>query len=415
MSVEIISVGSEFIVQDYRNTRIAAIANLLLEAGLEIDYVCAVSDQEDRVEDLLRQAISRSNLIFVSGGALSGEYDTLKKLLTRILKKRLVLNERILGTIKERFREQGEVMPRTAEKFALVPHETNVLENEIGTLPGFLFADENTHVVLLPDNAAEIERMLRLHVLPRIDAKTFQSGATRRVILKTCGMTPETIKDHLKRIERENLRHVLSYVRNGEETSVIITVRSDIPTEVEQKLEGIEQHVRKILGDAVYGSGAQTLEEVVGDLLTEQQKTVALAESCSGGLIANKLTNIAGSSAYFERGVVTYSNDAKITMLDVSPHILESHGAVSAETAVAMAEGARWLARTTFGLAVTGIAGPSGGTAAKPVGLVYIALAAEEAKTHWKRYHFSGSRLSVKHQTAQAALDMLRQQLIHSK
>jgi len=166
------------------------------------------------------------------------------------------------------------------------------------------------------------------------------------------------------------------------------------------------------LGNYLYGTGSQSLEEVVGKLLMQQNATLALAESCTGGLIAHKLTNVPGSSQYFERGVVSYSNEAKISLLDVSPNILEEHGAVSAETAISMAEGIRWIAQTSYGLAVTGIAGPSGGTPTKPVGLVYIALAVNGAETQWKKYQFSGDRISVKTSTAQTALNMLRHQLL---
>ncbi len=400
--------GSEFIIKDYRNDRIATIAKHLLDIGIEVDYVSAVSAQEDRLEEILRQAIARSTLIFAIGGILSGEYDVIKKLLTRILKKRLVLNYRILDTIKEQYARQGDVMPRTAEKLALVPSEAEVIENEAGTMPGFLFTKENTHVALLPGNAPEISVMLQKHIIPRLDIKTFRIGMVKTFIIKTCGIPASTVKEQLKQIEREHLRQVLNYITDGEETSIIVTLRGDRPQEIEGELENIEQQIRTTLGNIVYGTGSQTLEEVVGSLLVKQKKTAALAESCTGGLISHKLTNIPGSSEYFDRGVVSYSNEAKMTLLDVSPNLIEKYGAVSAETAVAMAEGVRWLARTSFGLAVTGIAGPSGGTPTKPVGLVYIALASDQAHTQWKKFNFSGDRLSIKNRTAQAALNMLR-------
>jgi nicotinamide-nucleotide amidase len=220
------------------------------------------------------------------------------------------------------------------------------------------------------------------------------------------------VKEWLKIIDRANRYHTISYVTNCEETSVIVTVKGDVQSFVDSKLEKIESQIRKKLGNYIYGKGAQTLEEVVGSLLTERKQTLALAESCTGGLISNMLTNVPGSSEYFEQGVVSYSNAAKVSLLDVSPTVLEKHGAVSAETAIAMAEGVRWLAQTSFGLAVTGIAGPSGGTAKKPVGLVYIALASDQADTQWRRYRFPGDRLMIKTRAAQTALDMLRQHLI---
>ena len=412
MSVEIISVGSEFILQDYRNSGIASIANQLLETGIEIDYVSSVSAQESRLEEILRQAIERSNLIFVLGQVVSGEYDVSKKLLTRILKKRLVLNYKLLDSIKHEFQERGEVMPRSAERQALVPTDADMLENEKGGMPGFLFNDEHARVVLMPGKPEEIDVMLTQHILPRLDPKSFRFGAVSGMVFKSCGLPLEKVKEYLKGVDRDPLSQVLNYVSDGEETSIIVTVKGDIQTDVDSRLKSVKAQVKKKLGHYIYGTGSQSLEEVVGKLLLKQKQTLALAESCTGGLIASKLTNIAGSSKYFERGVVSYSNEAKISLLDVSPNVIERHGAVSPETAVAMAEGIRWIAQTSYGLAVTGIAGPSGGTREKPVGLVYIALAFDGAETQWKRCHFSGDRLTIKNRAAQTALDMLRHQLL---
>lgn len=412
MPVEIISVGSEFIIQNYRNSGIATIANQLLEAGIEVDYVSSVSAQESRLEEILRQAIERSRLIFVIGGVVSGEYDISKKLLTRVLKKRLVLSYKILDKIKQEFRARDEIMPRAAEKQALVPTDAEILENEQGNMPGFLFFKDHLHVVLLPENPQEIDFMLKQHILPRLDPKTFRFGSVSGFIVKTCGLAPSRLKDYLKGFDRESRDQTVSYVADGEETSIIVTVKGDLPGDVGNRVKAAEKQLHKRLGKYVYGTGSQTLEEVVGRLLIDLKQTLALAESCTGGLISSKLTDIPGSSEYFERGVVTYSNEAKISLLDVSPNTIDRHGAVSSETAVAMAEGIRWIAQTSYGLAVTGIAGPSGGTPSKPTGLVYIALASDGAETQWKKCQFSGDRLTIKTRAAQTALDMLRLQLL---
>ncbi len=409
VAVEIISVGSGYIVQRYHNSSVAVIANRLLETGVEVDYVSSVVGQEAQLEEVLRQAIERSGLIFVVGGVSSGDYDVTKKLLTRVLKKRLVLNYRILDTIKDQYTTQGEEMPRHAEKRALVPTDAEILTNEAGTVPGFLFTQADAHVVLLPGNSHELDVMLKQHILPRLDSKTFRVGSIGACVLKTCGMTIKEIKDALRTLERAYRRYKIDYVSDCEETSIIITLRGDGSSFVDSTLDSVESKIRKKLGSYVYGTGAQTLEEVVGERLKERDQTVALAESCTGGMIASKLTNIPGCSAYFERGVVSYSNAAKMSLLDVSPNVIEKYGAVSAETAVAMAEGVRWIAQTTYGLSVTGIAGPDGGTQDKPVGLVYIALASEQGKTQWHRYTFEGDRWMVRIRAAQTALNLLRQ------
>ena len=415
MSAEIISVGSEFIIQDARNNGVAIIARQLLEAGIEADYVSFASGQESRLEDILRQAVERSNLIFILARVISGEYDAAKRLITRILKKRLLLNYKLLDAIQAEYEARGEAMPTAAEKQALVPTEAELIENPKGRVPGLVFSHEEKSVILLPAAPEQIEPMLKLRILPRLDPKTVRMGAVNGMILKTCGASLTKIKDLLKGIEREGGSQMLNYVEDGEDISIILTVKGEMQSEVESRLKSLEEHIRKKLEHAVYGTGAQTLEEVVGGLLLEKKRTLALAESCTGGLIAHRLTNIPGSSAYVERGVVAYSNAAKMSLLDVSPNIIERHGAVSAETAAAMAEGVRWLAQTSYGLAVTGIAGPGGGSPSKPVGLVYLAVASEAGGTHWRKCLFTGDRLEIKTKTAQTALNMLREELLNAK
>lgn len=415
MPVEIISVGSEFIIQDARNNSVAVIARQLLDAGIEVDYISFVSGQENRLEDILRQAIGRSNLIFIVAKVLSGEYDTAKKLLTRVLKKRLILNYKLLDAIKAEYDARGDTMPPTAEKQALVPTEAEMLDNEKGRTPAFLFAHEQNSVILLPGQPDEIEQIVKQRILPRLDPKTFRFGVVNGMILKTCGLPLSSMKELLKSIDREGGQQYINYVEDGEEISIILTVKGEIQTDVESRLRLMNEQIVKKLERYIYGVGAETLEEVVGRLLTDRKATVALAESCTGGLIAHKLTNVPGSSAYVERGVVAYSNDAKMSLLDVSPNIIERHGAVSAETAVAMAEGIRWLSQTTYGVAVTGIAGPSGATPNKPVGLVFIAVASDNHGTQWRKCQFPGDRLEVKTRTAQTALDMLRGELLREK
>lgn len=411
-SVEIISIGSEYILQQEQTSGVTTVARRLFEMGVKVDYASAVIGQEAKLEEVLRQSIERAALIFVVSGVSADEYDLAKKLLTRVLKKRLILNYKMLDKIKAHFARQGEEMPRSAEKQALVPNDAEILENDVGASPGFLFTQGDAHVILLPGPPHELEPMLRTHILPRLEAKTFRQETAGTVVFQTCGLALPTLKEWLKSIERQNWHHALNYVTDGEETTIIVTVKEDLQADVQATLAAMEVQIRKKLGHYLYGKGGQTLEQVVGGLLTEKKQTVAVAESCTGGLIASKLTDIPGSSQYFERGVVSYSNAAKISLLDVSPDIIAQHGAVSAETALAMAEGVKWLAQTSFGLAVTGIAGPDGGTAQKPVGLVYIALAAAQTETQWRRYQFAGDRRMIRNRAAQTALDLLRQRLI---
>lgn len=410
--IEIISVSQDLISGQASNPGIGVIARELLQAGVEVDYATLVGSREENLEEALRQALLRSSLIFILGGLGSNRYDITKKILSRVLNKRLVLDYKILDKIKERFQRRGEVMPRTEEKQALILAETEVLENPIGIAPGFLFMQDGIIIVALPGDLAEIKAFWSREVLPRLNLEGLKKEPSGTLIFKTCGLAESTLDDWLRSIVRSQEDLNISLIPYGEEIEILIGLKGESPEELDGLRQEIEHKIKRKLGSYLYGAGEQTLEEVVGSLLLTHQKTLAVAESCTGGLLCHLITNVGGSSQYFERGIISYSNEAKISLLDVSLQIIREKGPVSAEAAVAMAEGARWISQASLGLATTGIAGPTGGTLEKPVGLVYIALAAEGRETKFERFYFQGDRGSIKLRAAQRGLDMVRRHLL---
>ena len=409
--VEIISVGQDLLSGQTPSLGAAVIARGLLQAGVEVDYTTFVGNQEDYLEEALRQALVRSNLIFVLSGSGSARYDYIKKVLSRVLNKRLVLDYKVLDKIKERFHKRGEAMPRAEEKQALVLSETEILENRLGLSPGFLFKQDEVVVIALPGDPGEIKAIWAEEISPRLDLEAFKKRPSRILTLKTCGLAESTLDDWLRNLVRNQGNYTLNLIPYGEEIEILVEVRGESLEEVEALQKDLEYKLRRKLGGYLYGVDDQTLEGAVGALLTMHRKTLAVAESCTGGLVCHKLTNVGGSSQYFDRGVVSYSNEAKISLLDVSLEVIREKGPVSAEAAVAMAEGVRWISQTSLGLAITGIAGPEGGTPEKPVGLVYVALAAEGKETRFERFYFHGDRSSIKLRAAQMALDMVRRHL----
>jgi len=325
------------------------------------------------------------------------------------LNRPLDLHEDIVRTIEERFRRRGKTMPSTNRKQAEVIRGAEVLSNPAGTAPGLWLEDEGKIVVLLPGPPPELQSIFETHVASRL-AGRIHSFLARRV-LKTAGLTESEAENLITGLYPRDPGRRLTILASPGQIELHVSAFSDVSAEeAGRAADALASELAMRLGRAVFSDDGSDLEKVVGRLLSGRKATVAVAESCTGGLICRRLTRIPGSSEYFKEGFVTYSNQAKVDRLGVFSRTLESFGAVSAETAGEMAEGARRAAAADFGLAVTGIAGPSGGTTEKPVGLVYCAAAGlHGAKI--ERSLFLGDRLRIQEQSAQKALDMLRRLL----
>ena len=410
MRAEIIATGSELLSGGVVDTNSVFLAEELLDIGIETVFKTIVGDDEKDMEDAVRTARERVDVILVTGGIGPTEDDITRKALARVLKKRLVLSDDALKAVKAVFKAKGKEYPAANDRQALIPAGARLLRNPVGVAPGFTLVEDGKFVAVLPGVPAEMQAMFLEGLRPALEEHFGGKAVIRRKVLHTCGLSESKVNELIQDILKQK-RPAMGLTARDTGVDIRIVAHEGSGARSRSTMERIEAEVRKKLGDAIYGVDGQDMEEVVGALLTQRKRTLAVAESCTGGLISGRITNIAGSSAYFERGVVVYSNAAKTELLGVPADLIERYGAVSREVAKAMAQGMRERAKTDLGLAVTGIAGPSGGTPEKPVGLVYIALATIDGVTV-SEDRFLGTRSQVRQRTAQMAMDMVRRYLI---
>jgi nicotinamide-nucleotide amidase len=379
--------------------------------GLGVSFKTVVGDDEGDLARVFRTALGRSRLILCMGGLGPTEDDRTRETLARVLGLKLVFNKDISARIQERFRRRGMDMPPSNRKHCYVIEGAEVLDNPNGTAPGLWLATARHRIALLPGPPREIGPMFENHVLPRLAVSG--TGLMVRRVIRLTGLGESSMESLMKPVYAAVPAGIsVTTLATPGDLSIHLTYQGAAPrAAAETSLDGLEKKIRKALSPWIYSLNGDNLETIVGLLLKEKEKTVACAESCTGGLLGHRLTGVPGSSAYFLESAVVYSNAAKMRRLGVPKALLEKHGAVSAAVARAMAVGVRKTARSDFGLSVTGVAGPDGGTARKPVGLVYIALAHDQG-TAVTRNHFFGGRAQVKVQTSQKALDIMRKFLI---
>jgi nicotinamide-nucleotide amidase len=410
MRAELISVGTELLSGGVADTNSLYLSDELMLVGIETAFKTVVGDDERDMEEAFHRAFRRVNVVVVTGGIGPTEDDITRKVIAKIIKKRLVLNEEALKSIHDKLAGRGKEFVMSNDRQALIPAGARLLPNPVGIAPGFYSDEEDQFIAVLPGVPQEMRSMfsdgLRSVLEERFGGKMF----IRRRTLRTCGVSESAVNQSLQIILK---RGVPVVGLTATDTGVDIRIVSS-GTTVEQSqalVDSTDAAIRSNLADAVYGVDDQELEEVVGVLLKQRRLKIAVAESCTGGLISGRITNIAGSSEYFERAAVVYSNSAKTEMLGVPQGLIERHGAVSNEVAEAMASGIKQAARTDLGLAVTGIAGPGGGSEIKPVGLVCIALASAQG-VNVVQHRFLGTREQVRIRASQMALDLVRRYLI---
>ena len=410
MRVEIISIGDELLIGQTVNTNAAWMGRQLLNIGVQAQWVTVVGDSHENLLQALQIAESRADVILMTGGLGPTHDDVTKKTACRYFGASLVMDEEILQRVRERFRRRGVKMAAINEEQALVPDNAEIMPNELGTAPGMIFSRPGVSCYVMPGVPREMKAMMTDYVIPQLQ-KQLGDRAIKIVNLMTTGVPESTLYEQL-----DNLAEIEKLVRIAFLPSLfgvkirLMAVAADAG-EAEAQAAAAEKLVREKIGAAIYADEDISLEEAVARLLVERGETVAVAESCTGGLVADLLTNIPGSSKYFERGVVAYSNAAKMQLLKVPAAIIEQHGAVSADTARAMANGVRLLAGTDYGIAITGIAGPGGGTPEKPVGLVFVACS-DDLEVVAERHTFANDRLGNKQRSAQAVLDLLRKRIL---
>ena len=405
MRVEIIAVGTELLLGEIANTDAQDVSAGLAELGFATLYHTVVGDNPDRLRDVLKRALERADVIITTGG-LGPTYDDLtKELCAEVFGAKLVLHEPSLARIRTFFDSIGRQMTPNNEKQAYLPENCTVFDNDWGTAPGCAMEKDGRYLLMLPGPPSECRPMFRYRAMPYLAA--LSGGAIHSDWVRLFGIGESAMEDTLRPLMESAVNPSLApYAKEGE-CLVRVTARADTPEAAAALCEPFVKTVCERMGDWVYGVNVDSLEEAAVTALKESGRTVACAESCTGGLLSKRITDVPGASAVFPGTAVTYSNEAKIRMLGVRPETLAAHGAVSAETAREMAAGVRAAFGTDFGLAVTGIAGPASDDTAKPVGLVYVALASAGG-VEVQECHFRGPRPRVRHSSASTALNMLR-------
>jgi nicotinamide-nucleotide amidase len=410
MKAEIIAIGSELLTPDRVDTNSLYLTEKLNSLGISLTAKCVVGDDESVLEQILRDSLHRVDLVVATGGLGPTEDDITKKVFARVFKKPLILDEAILRTLEERFRSRGLTMTSNNARQALVPSGAIVLQNDNGTAPGLWLQSEKKHAILLPGPPHEMKAMFESRCLPRLSEMS-KGIRIHKCVFKLTGLTESSCDARVAPIYTKYRNPVTTILASPGEIEIHLKATAASDEEAEALLNELAEKIELELGDHVFSRRGESLEQIVGMYLTMRRATVAVAESCTGGLVAERLTRVPGSSAYFLSGVVCYSNKAKTELADVPPMLIDMNGAVSREVAIGLAEGIRKRAATTYGIGVTGIAGPSGGSEAKPVGLVHIALSSETGVDH-REVRFPGDRQRIRWWASTLALDMLRRKLI---
>jgi nicotinamide-nucleotide amidase len=409
MEAEIIAIGSELLTPDRLDTNSLYLTEKLNRAGFDVRLKTIVGDNAADIEKVLLAAMKRSQLVVLCGGLGPTEDDLTRVAAAAALGRSLTLNEEILESLRRRFASRGYRMARNNARQAQVIEDAEILHNPVGTAPGMWIEQAGVSLALLPGPPRELQAMFESGVMPR----AVKLGGGRRLEKRSFSLQglPESEVDTRIAPIYTKYPMIQTTILAGGGCIFIRLQRWLAPGEQAADLEELAGKIFEELGDIVFTTADETLEEVVGKMLRQSGRSIAVAESCTAGLIGSAITRVPGSSDYFQGGILCYSNDLKSELCGVPRELLERHGAVSAEVAEALARGVRTAAHSSIGLAVTGIAGPSGGSEQKPVGLVYFGLADEHHCIHVRRI-FPGDRATVRELAATFALGCLRRFLM---
>jgi nicotinamide-nucleotide amidase len=421
IKAEIIAVGSELLLGGRTDTNSVFLAKLLAEQGIEVRFKTVVGDDIDDMCGALTVASKRAKIVLVTGGLGPTVDDLTREAVAKVTGNPLGLRSHALRSIQARFKLARRTVSSNQRKQAFLPTGSDLLRNSAGTAPGFSLKWKRCQIFCLPGVSHEARKMFTESVLPILVKERFVGEGIESRSLETFGLIEGVIDERIQGIIPEfsgirlgilasPLGVSISLTREHGFNQVKANTRKVKTFKPHLLLELYLKELSKNLGSCVYGFDGVSMEEIIGETLTARGLTLALAESCTGGLIGHRLTQIAGSSGYLDRGVLCYSNQAKVELLGVRKSLLVKHGAVSAPVGKAMAQGIRTRSGVDLGLSVTGIAGPGGGTDNKPVGLVYVGLATPK-KTFTKEFRFHGDRNTIKLRSSQGALDVLRRWL----
>lgn len=411
-TAEIITIGTEIMLGQIVDTNTRYISKILTENGIQVLFQTSIGDNKELLKTVLRIARDRVCLIITTGGLGPTANDITREAVSEFFGVPLVPDKEAYSRIQKCFGAQHSNVLDEHKKQTLVPEGALVIYNHNGTATGFAFRHDDKEIVCFPGVPREMRPMLNKFLEIYLIRHRPEAGYLLTRNLRTFGISERTLEDIVKdNIENNKQIKTMTLVNDGVVTiNILVTALKREDTL--KILDRAEQDIRRKLGDAVFGVGDETLEYAVAVLLKKCKKTIAVAESCTGGLVSDKLTNIPGISEFFMEGVVAYSNKAKVDVLGIPEDLILKYGAVSPQIAKAMAEGVKKRASTNIGVGITGIAGPTGATAEKPVGLVYIAVVIDDL-VEVKECRFRGSRIDIKNFSANTALNMIRLRLVN--
>jgi len=411
MNAEIVSIGTELLLGHTVNTNAAYLSKELAKAGVNVYYHTVVGDNRKRLHSALKQALKRSELIITTGGLGPTVDDITVEALSRVSKRKLVFKPQILRRLKLKFSKRGLAFPEVNRRQAYIPEGAIAMRNPSGTAPGLILKmAKSRFLIALPGVPGEMKDITQTGLIPFLKRKLKTKVIIVSKTLKTVGLPESAVNEKVTDLLKLGPEVTVGIYPYPGQVDLRITARAVNKSAANKLIGGVEKEIRQRLGNIIYGKDKDTLEAVVGKLLKKHKKNLAVAESCTGGLVTHRITNIPGSSAYFLLGITAYSNRIKSAQLGIHSQIIKKHGAVSQKVALSLAEGARRLAKSNVALGITGIAGPTGGTKSKPVGTVYIALTANNFQ-QVKKHLFLGNREAIKQKTSQAAFDILRRYL----
>ena len=410
MKAEIISIGSEILRGQITDTNANFIAKKLVELGIDLEHISAVSDNPESLLSTLKLALKHSDLIITTGGLGPTEDDITYHTIARALNLKLIKYPEAEENLKKFFKKINRTISPSNLKQIYLPEGAKIIINQYGTAPAMILEKDNKIVCSFPGVPHEMKNLIEENLVPYLKEKFPPSVIKKSKILKITGLGESSVNELIRDYINKQTNFSFGIYANPEDIQVQITTQAPTEKEVEKLLQSSVNQLTKILDNYVYGSNEETIEEVVGNLLKTKKLKVAVAESCTGGMMGEMITRIPGSSEYFQGGVISYNVRVKEDLLKVPSKVIKKYGEVSRQVAKLMAEGVQKYCHSNIGISITGIAGPGGATEKKKVGLVYMALA-DGKKTIAQKHQLFGNRQLIRLRSARRALNMLRMYL----
>ena len=410
MKAEIITVGTEILLGDILNTNCRYLSRELAAMGIEMYYQITVGDNEERLLKTLEESLNRSDIVICTGGLGPTEDDITKEVCAKYFGYELELHKPSLDAMIERFKHMNRVPTKNNEKQAYFPKEAYILKNDNGTAPGCIMEKEGKIIVVLPGPPREMESMFENYVKPYLSKLT--DDVIESEVLRIIGVGESKVENDILDIIDSQTNPTIATYAKGYECTLRITAKAKSVEEAKELIKPMSDEMKRRFGQSLYATGETSIEEVVSKMLVENNLKIAVAESCTGGMVSASLINYPGISSVFMEGCVTYSNEAKMKSLGVKKETLDVYGAVSDKCAKEMASGVAARYNINVGIATTGIAGPGGGTDEKPVGLVYFGIYIN-GKVISKKYVFNGDRQGVRERATRTILNDLRLELLN--